>query len=83
MWPWKPVWYILEGWFQQILANAVHIRAMSRRKSDTHDAATYHMLAVGTCYQDLGAHYFARRDPRRVVAKLANRDPQPWLWRHR
>jgi len=31
------------------------------------------MLADGTSYQDLGADYFARRDPRRVVAKLANR----------
>jgi hypothetical protein len=31
------------------------------------------MLADGTCYQDLGADYFARRDPRRVVAKLASR----------
>jgi hypothetical protein len=26
-----------------------------------------------TCYQDLGADYFARRDPSRVVAKLASR----------
>lgn len=31
------------------------------------------MLADGTCYQDLGADYFARRDPGRVVAKLAAR----------
>jgi hypothetical protein len=28
---------------------------------------------LGTCYQDLGADYFARRDPRRLVAKLASR----------
>jgi transposase len=33
----------------------------------------YHMLADGTCYQDLGADHFARRDPPRAVAKLANR----------
>jgi transposase len=33
----------------------------------------YHMLADGTCYQDLGADHFARRNPRRVVAKLASR----------
>jgi hypothetical protein len=33
----------------------------------------YHMLADGTCYQDLGPDYFARRDPRRVVAKFASR----------
>jgi transposase len=33
----------------------------------------YHMLADGTCYQDLGADHFARRDPRRAVARLAAR----------
>ena len=33
----------------------------------------YHMLADGTCYQDLGADHFARRDPARAAAKLANR----------
>jgi hypothetical protein len=31
------------------------------------------MFSDGTCYQDFGADYFARRDPRRVVAKLASR----------
>jgi len=35
--------------------------------------ATYHMVSDGTCYQDLGADYIARRDPRRVVAKIASR----------
>jgi transposase len=33
----------------------------------------YNMLADGTCYQDLGADHFARRDPARTAAKLANR----------
>ena len=33
----------------------------------------YHMLADGTCYQDLGADHFARRNPVRTAAKLANR----------
>jgi transposase len=33
----------------------------------------YHMLADGTCYHDLGADHFARHDPARIVAKLANR----------
>jgi hypothetical protein len=36
-------------------------------------ATAYHMLADGTCCQDLGADHFARRDPARIVAKLANR----------
>src|SRR5262252_9693457 len=29
---WKPVWHILEGRFQQILANAAHIKAVPGRK---------------------------------------------------
>ena len=33
----------------------------------------YHMLADGTCYQDLGPDYFARRDPARTARKLAER----------
>jgi transposase len=35
--------------------------------------AAYHMLADGTCYQDLGANHFARRNPTSTAAKLANR----------
>lgn len=35
--------------------------------------AAYHMLADGTCYQDLGADHFARRNPERIAAKLADR----------
>jgi transposase len=34
---------------------------------------TYHMLADGTCYQDVGADHFARRNPARAAAKLASR----------
>jgi hypothetical protein len=35
--------------------------------------AAYHMLRDGTCYQDLGADHFARRNPAAAAAKLANR----------
>ena len=43
---WKPVWHILEGRFQLILANAAHIKAVPGRKSDTHDATwIYDLLA--------------------------------------
>ena len=31
---WKPVWHILEGRFQLILANAAHIKGVPGRKSD-------------------------------------------------
>src|SRR5215470_2122377 len=48
---WKPVWYILEGRFQLILANAAHIKAVPGRKSDTHDA---------TWISDLLAHGLIR-----------------------
>jgi transposase len=33
----------------------------------------YHMLNDGTCYQDLGPEYFARRNPAKIAAKLADR----------
>lgn len=33
----------------------------------------YHMLKDGTCYQDLGADHFARRNPVREAEKLAKR----------
>jgi transposase len=33
----------------------------------------YHMLADGTCYHDLGPQHFARRDPNKTAARLANR----------
>jgi transposase len=34
---WKPVWNILEGHFQILLANAQHIKAVPGRKTDTKD----------------------------------------------
>ena len=35
---WKPVWHVLEGMFELVLANAMHIRNMPGRKSDVNDA---------------------------------------------
>lgn len=35
---WKPVWHLLEGRFELVLANAMHIRNVPGRKSDDHDA---------------------------------------------
>jgi transposase len=35
---WKPVRHVLEGRFQQILANAAHIKGVPGRKSDMNDA---------------------------------------------
>jgi transposase len=35
---WKPVWHILEGEFELILANPLHIRNVPGRKSDVNDA---------------------------------------------
>jgi transposase len=36
---WKPVWHILEGSFELVLANAQHVRNVPGRKSDVSDAA--------------------------------------------
>ena len=35
---WKPVWHVLEGAFEQVLANANQVRNMPGRKSDVNDA---------------------------------------------
>ena len=35
---WKPVWHILEGHVELILANATHVRNVPGRKSDVNDA---------------------------------------------
>jgi transposase len=36
---WKPVWHVLEGHFELVLANAQHIRNVPGRKTDVSDAA--------------------------------------------
>jgi len=35
---WKPVWHVLEGSFELVLANAAHVRNVPGRKSDVNDA---------------------------------------------
>jgi transposase len=35
---WRPVWHVLEGRSQLLLANAAHVRAVPGRKSDVNDA---------------------------------------------
>jgi transposase len=35
---WKPVWHVLEGEFESVLANAMHIRNVPGRKTDVNDA---------------------------------------------
>jgi transposase len=35
---WKPVWHVLDGEFELILANAMHIRNVPGRKTDVNDA---------------------------------------------
>jgi transposase len=35
---WKPVWHLLEGQFELVLANAQHVRNVPGRKTDVHDA---------------------------------------------
>jgi transposase len=35
---WKPVWHVLEGNFELLLANAQHVKAVPGRKSDVNDA---------------------------------------------
>lgn len=48
---WRPVWHVLDGDFEQLLANAMHIRNVPGRKTDVNDA---HWIA------DLLAHGLIR-----------------------
>ena len=48
---WKPVWHVLEGHFELLLANAQHVRNVPGRKSDVNDA---------TWLADLLAHGLVR-----------------------
>jgi len=35
---WKPVWHVLEGSFELVLANAMHVKNLPGRKTDVNDA---------------------------------------------
>ena len=48
---WKPVWHVLEGTFELVLANVQHVRNVPGRKSDVNDA---------TWLSDLLAHGLVR-----------------------
>jgi hypothetical protein len=37
---WKPVWHLLEGDFELVLANAQHIRNVPGRKTDVNESIT-------------------------------------------
>ena len=60
---WKPVWHVLEGEFELVLANAAHIRNVPGRKSDVNDA---------TWIADLLAHGLIRASfvPPRPIQEL-------------
>ncbi|MFA5812773.1 MAG: IS110 family transposase [bacterium] len=60
---WKPVWHVLEGTFELVLANAMHIRNIPGRKSDVNDA---------TWIADLLAHGLIRGSfvPPTVIQEL-------------
>jgi hypothetical protein len=50
---WKPIWHILEGRFELVLANAAHIRNVPGRKSDVNDAVwVSDLLAHGVCTEN-------------------------------
>jgi transposase len=48
---WKPVWHVLEGHFELVLANAAHVKNVPGRKTDVNDA---------TWLADLLAHGLVR-----------------------
>jgi transposase len=73
---WKPVWHILEGEFELILANPGHIRDVPGRKSDVNDA---------TWIADLLAHGLIRSSfvppgqvSHRGLSSYPGGAPRPW-----
>jgi transposase len=61
---WKPVWHVLEGQVELLLANAAHVRNVPGRKSDTNDA---------TWLADLLAHGLGRSVPRSALSRGSSR----------
>jgi hypothetical protein len=45
---WKPIWHILEGRFELVLANAAHIRNVPGRKSDVFLGLYVHVCKMET-----------------------------------
>src|SRR5215470_3585697 len=72
---WKPVWHMLEGRFQQILANAAHIKGVPGRKSDMNDA-TWIAESAGT-WPDPGELRAATAHPRTARSDADAKATQP------
>ena len=68
---WKPVWHVLEGHFELILANAAHVKNVPGRKTDVGDA---------TWLADLLAHGLIRASfvPPRLIGMEACGGAQHW-----
>lgn len=79
--PWLEPALVQAGWAATTYLQTQFLRLKARRgpkKALIAVAASiltivYHMLRDGTCYRDLGPEYFARRNPAKLAAKLANR----------
>ena len=68
---WKPIYNLLEGSFELLLANARHIKQVPGRKTDV--LLTNDLLTNETDYQDLGPTHFAQRDQQRVTQRWVRR----------
>jgi transposase len=79
---WKPVWHILEGRFELVLANAQHIRNVPGRKTDVNDATWIaDLLAHGLIRSSFvpPAHIQELRDLTRTRKQLAREISQHTL----
>ena len=65
---WKPVWHVLEGRFELVLANALHVRNVPGRKSDVNDAIWI---------ADLLAHGLIRAQLRAAGRRAGAAGPHP------
>ena len=73
---WKPVWHVLEGHLELVLANATEVRNVPGRKSDTNDATWLadllaHGLIRGSFVPPL--HFYHRLPGAGVSCQLGDR----------
>jgi transposase len=72
---WKPVWHALEGQFELLLANPMHVRNVPGRKSDVKttlvQAAWSAVRKDGTYFRAQFLRLKARRGPKKAIVAVA------------
>ncbi len=79
---WKPVWHVLEGHFELVLANAAHVKNVPGRKTDVNDAMWLadllaHGLIRASFVPPAGGAGAAHADPHAQAVRARARRARP------